>query len=108
MKPARLREAAYADLEAAFQYYLREAPHVIDSFNDAIEAAQHHIEYHPGTGSPRYAELTDIPGLRHWLLDRFPYVLFYIERDTFLDVLRVLHQSMDIPEQLIENRQPVS
>jgi plasmid stabilization system protein ParE len=30
----------------------------------------------------------------------YPYILFYIERDDYLDAIRLLHQHSDIPAQL--------
>ena len=100
MKPARLRDAAHDDIERAFQYYLLEAPHMVQAFVDAFNVARKHIEQHPGTGSLRYADVTDLPGLRFWSFSRFPYLMLYQERDTWLDVLRVLHQASDIPAHL--------
>jgi toxin ParE1/3/4 len=66
----------------------------------AVDTALSHIAEFPSTGSPRYGELFNTPGLRFWLVSKFPYALFYIERDNYLDVIRVLHQHFDIPAQL--------
>lgn len=100
MKPVRLRQSAERDLLHAFAHYLDEAPHVAAAFVDAVVEARRYIEDNPGSGSPRYSELLDAPGLRFWLLNRFPYVLFYVERDDHLDVIRLLHQHADIPAKL--------
>jgi toxin ParE1/3/4 len=100
VKPARLRESAERDILQAFAYYLKEAPHVAEAFTDAVVRGRRHIEDNPGAGSPRYGEILEAPGLRFWLLNRFPYVLFYVERDDHLDVIRVLHQHADIPQKL--------
>jgi toxin ParE1/3/4 len=35
--------------------------------------------------------------LRCWPIDRYPYLVFYVERDDHVDVWRVLHQQRDIP-----------
>ena len=32
-----------------------------------------------------------------WLLKGYPYLVFYIERDSHIDVWRVLHAQQDIP-----------
>ena len=45
----------------------------------------------------RYAAELNIPGLRFWPLTRFPYLVFYVEREDQLDVLLVLHAKRDIP-----------
>jgi toxin ParE1/3/4 len=38
-----------------------------------------------------------LPGLRFWPLKRYPYFVFYLERETHIDVWRVLHAERDIP-----------
>ena len=45
----------------------------------------------------RYAHELDLPGLRCCLMKRYPYLLFYVERDDCMDVWRVLHSQRDIP-----------
>ena len=66
-------------------------------FIDALEQAYTHISRHPGTGSPRHGHELDLPGLRSWTLSRYPYLIFYIERQDHIDVWRVLHGQRDIP-----------
>jgi len=100
MKPSRLREAALEDIDQALDYYFEFAEHTVDAFSAAILDARRHVEQHPGTGSPRYSEEGQAEVLRFWLLTRFPYAIFYIERDDFIDIVRVLHQASDIPTQL--------
>lgn len=101
MKPVRLREVAESDIEQAFSYYLREAGSgVAIAFIAALDAVWAQLESHPASGSPRYAEQLDLPGLRASLTERFPYVALYVERDDYIDVLRLLHQQQDIPAHL--------
>lgn len=69
---------------------------------DALENAYAHIGRHPATGSPRYAHILNLPGLRFWPLTRYPYLVFYMERPDHIDVWRVLHSKLDIPEWLTE------
>jgi toxin ParE1/3/4 len=89
---------AEADVDQAISYYLAEASFdVAVRFVAAYEDAITHIRRFPGTGSPRYADLCNNAELRFWTLDRFPYAVFYIERDSFIDIVRVLHQASDIP-----------
>jgi toxin ParE1/3/4 len=66
-------------------------------FIDALDQAYRHISRHPASGSPRYAHELDLPGLRFWRIRRFPYLIFYIERDDRIDIWRVLHGERDIP-----------
>ncbi len=61
-----------------------------------------HISRHPSAGSTRYAFELDLPGLRCWPLARYPYRVFYVERDDHIDVWRILHGARDIPAWLGE------
>jgi toxin ParE1/3/4 len=89
------------DLERAFAYYFDVANlQVAERFQEAVVQALDHIQRHPGTGSMRYA-LADVkPPLRFWPLNHFPYAVFYLARSEHIDVVRVLHQSADIPQHL--------
>ena len=97
-KPVLPRRRARRDVEAAVDYYGGEAgPDVALGFIDALQAAYRTIAAHPAAGSPRYAHELALPGLRTRALKRYPYLVFYIERDDHIDVWRVLHAQRDIP-----------
>ena len=55
------------------------------------------LAQHPTIGSPRYAFELRLEGLRAWPLRKYPYLVFYVEREDHLDVWRVLHAQRDIP-----------
>ncbi len=96
------RAAADFDIDAAFDHYQSVDGHfVAQGFADALAAATRHIALHPATGSPRHAQLLDIPGLRSWPLTRYPYLVFYFDLPDGIDVVRVLHGAMDLPEWLM-------
>lgn len=97
MKPVVRLLQADLDVEEAIAYYAVEAPHMELSFLDALEKTYSHIQRHPGTGSLRYSHALDIPGLRFWPCQRFPQMVFYVERDDHIALVRVLHGSRDIP-----------
>ncbi len=102
-----LRERARLDIGEAVDWYRDNAD--VDTavgFVDAVQAGLRHLGAHPDTGSPRYAAELDLPGLRSWLLGRFPYVVFYVEQPGRLDVWRVLHAHRDIPAWLHDPEQP--
>lgn len=102
-KPVIARERAVRDVDEAIAYYLGEgADHAALGFIDALEDAYLRIGRHPNSGSPRYAHELGITGLRSWQLRRFPYLVFYVERDDHVDVWRVLHAQRDIPTWLDE------
>ncbi len=97
-KPIIPRALANQDIDDAISYYLNEATEQAAlGFIDALERAYKHISRHPESGSSRYAHELDLPGLRSWGLKRYPYLVFYIERDDHIDVWRVLHGMRDIP-----------
>lgn len=85
-------------MDEAVEHYLTAAgPNVALHFIDAVEDAHRHIGEYPASGSPRYAHELDLPGLRCRPVGRFPYLIFYVERGTEIDVWRVLHAARDLP-----------
>lgn len=92
------RELANRDVDEAIDHYLVEASaKVALGFTDELEKAYAHIARHPASGSPRYAHQLGLADLRFWPLGRYPYLVFYVERDEQIDVWRVLHEQRDIP-----------
>ena len=101
MKRIVLYTQAIDDLERAFGYYFDVADlQLAERFRDAVAKALDHIERHPDTGSTRYTVSPVQPPLRFWTLNRFPYAVFYFAHPEHIDVVRVLHQSADIPHHL--------
>ncbi|MFS2054340.1 type II toxin-antitoxin system RelE/ParE family toxin [Variovorax sp. Varisp41] len=97
-KPVIPRTSASRDVEDAIDHYLGEgAEHAALGLIADLERAYAHIGRHPATGSTRYAHDLNLPGLRSWSLNRFPYVVFYMEHPDHIDVWRVLHGHRDIP-----------
>lgn len=97
-KPVIPRGLANRDVDEAIAHYLNEGgERVALRFVDAVERAYTHIGRQAASGSPRYAQELNIPGLRFWPLGRFPYLVFYVERQDHVDVWRVLHGRRDIP-----------
>ena len=97
-KPVIPRAAARRDIEDAADYYaVTASERVALGFVEALEGALRHIANHPATGSPRYAHELNLAGLRVWPLRRYPYMVFYVEQESHIDVWRVLHARRDIP-----------
>jgi len=106
LKPVVPRVRAERDVDEALAHYLSEASgRAALRFIDALERAYAQIGRHPASGSPRYARELSIPGLRFRPLRRFPYLVFYVEREDHVDVWRVLHGRRDIPSWLQEPRE---
>ena len=92
------RELASRDVDEVIDHYLDEgAFKAALDFVEALEKASIHIGRQPASGSPRYAHELNLPGLRLWPLTRFPYLVFYFERDDCVDVWRVLDGQRDVP-----------
>ena len=103
MKVARLREVARRDVEGAVDYYVAEGGEGLAlKFVDDLERALNLIARHPAAGSPRFGYELQLPGLRTRTLRDFPYLAFYVERDDFVDVWRVLHGARDVPAWLLD------
>ncbi|HYJ29851.1 MAG TPA: type II toxin-antitoxin system RelE/ParE family toxin [Allosphingosinicella sp.] len=101
MKRIVPRLAAEQDIDAAADYYADQAgDDIAHGFVEAVRSAYRTIGDRPGTGSPRYGKLADIDGPRSRKVARFPYLVFYVEREHHIDVLRVLHLHRDIPAAL--------
>lgn len=105
-KPVVLREQARRDVDAAVAYYLSEAGSTgALAFIDAVEVCLRHIGEHPGAGSSRYAHELDLPGLCFRTIGKFPYMVFYVEKEAEIDVWRLLHGARDIAAWMQESRE---
>lgn len=95
---ADLRTVAAADIDYAVTYYRNEAgPEVAVNFVDELEAAIAHLLQHSMTGSLRFSYELEIPGLRGWPVQKFPFLVFYVADDERIDIWRVRHAHRDIP-----------
>ncbi|CAD6549799.1 hypothetical protein LMG27952_04919 [Paraburkholderia hiiakae] len=100
--PTRL---ARQDVEDELTHYLVDegSEQAALGFIAEIEQAYAHLAKHPNIGSLRYSYELDIPGLRSWSLDRYPHLIFYIERKDHVEVWRVLNGKRDIPAWLLSD-----
>ena len=72
------RSQADRDLKDAIDYYIDAgANDAALGLVDAVEVAYAGISSHPGSGSPRYGQALNMPGLRAWPLSRYPYLVFF-------------------------------
>jgi toxin ParE1/3/4 len=104
VKPVIPRELANRDIDETLVHYQSESTEgAALGIIDTLEQAYAHIARHPATGSMQYAHELSLPDLRFWPLKRFPYLVFYVERECHIDVWRVLHGKRDIPVWLQDN-----
>lgn len=97
-KTVVLRERANRDTEEAVDYYLSQgSTKAALAFVDALEQAYAHLGRHPLSGSPRHAHELNLPDLRAWPVKGYPWLVFYVDRERYVEVWRVLHGERDIP-----------
>lgn len=97
------RLLAHRDVQQAIDHYVREAgTDTAIGFVEALETTYRWIAEYPRTGSPRYAHELDLPNLRHRRLERYPYLVLYVELSDTIDVWRVLDARRDVPVWLVE------
>lgn len=100
-KPVVTRYKADDDIDETFEYYLSEAgPDVAEAFINEYELATSHLTQFPLSGSPLVGHTLGIEDLRQWSLSRFPYFIYYFDRENFVEVWRVLHGHRDVATQL--------
>jgi toxin ParE1/3/4 len=101
MKPVRLTPRVDSDIDACLSWIAKDNPAVALRFLDALRAYLRYPSRMPGIGSPRYAEIPLVHGVRMLAIKDFEnYLLFYLEHEDCVDVIRVLHGARDIPEAL--------
>jgi toxin ParE1/3/4 len=97
VKRLSIRRKADADLDAALDAYA-DRPASAAKLLRAFEAAFRSIARHPDAGSRRWAIELQFEELRHRVVRRFPYLVFYVVLPTEVAVIRILHQHRDIPQ----------
>ena len=98
MKPLHWHPLARRDADETAAWYAQQGGLPLElAFTDALQTTTGLISTHPGIGSPRYATVLNLAGLRFWPVKGFPQLVFYIEREGQLDIWRVLHAQRDIP-----------
>lgn len=103
VKPVIQRDRASLDIDDSVAYYLKErAEHAALGLIDGLQDAYALLARHPAIGASHYAHELGIPGLRSWSLPRHPYVIFYVEHESHIDIWRVFHSRRDIPASLQE------
>ncbi|WP_235823464.1 type II toxin-antitoxin system RelE/ParE family toxin [Azohydromonas sediminis] len=100
--PVVVLPRAEQDIDDAIGRYLDEAGvEVAGRFTEALASAFALLVRNPGIGSLRHATLLALPGMRCWPLRPWPHLIFYLERERRIDVVRVLHGARDVPASLL-------
>ena len=102
-KPVVVAPLAQQDIDdAAARYQIESGEDLALRFLAAVGDAFALLSRNPGIGSPRYATLLRLPGVRSWPLRPWPQLIFYVERERAVDVFRVLHGASDMAGTLAE------
>ena len=103
-KPVVRRSLAEDDIDAAFTYYLYEAgTEIAADFVAQFEKITVSISSLPTLGSPRYGHELMLPGMRYRAMRCFPYLIFYVEKENRIELVRVLHTSREISSLIDES-----
>lgn len=96
MKPCVLRPKAREDRRYEVRYHRNKAGEGTATRQvSALEAALLQLSREPGIGSPAIGQTLDVDGLRSWRLNGFPLSLWYFERASHVDVVRLVGQRME-------------
>lgn len=103
-KPISVREPASRDIgEVLHRYWFDASPQVAHAFAVALRHAFQHLSQFPSTGSSHYSRDTPLSDLLAWPVQGFPYMVFYLEEASSVDIYRILHTARDIPASLRED-----
>ncbi|WP_431048851.1 type II toxin-antitoxin system RelE/ParE family toxin [Roseateles sp. L2-2] len=95
---------AARDLDEIRRYYQDEGGTLpVEALHSEVTRALRHISRAPGTGSPRYRPLLQVTDMRTWRLTKFPHLVFYLDRQNAVHVVRVIHERRDIPRRFREH-----
>jgi toxin ParE1/3/4 len=96
VKGCVLRPLARQDRRGEVRYYRDEAgPVVAAKVVVALKRALQTLQHQPAIGSSVLARELGLPQMRMWLVDGFPLALWYFERETHIDVVRLVGQRQD-------------
>ncbi len=102
MRQIEIRLAARDDIDAVADFYAQAGLEIAERWIDAVQRLVGDVARRPSFGSTSYAELTGVDGLRHRQVSRFPYLLFYLELEHAIVLVRVLHERRDVAAQIDE------
>ena len=95
-KPCVLRPLATQDKRSELRYYRREAGGAVaNKLLDALEKTLVDLRLNPAIGSPTLGHMLDVTGLGTWRINGFPLSFWYFERDTHVDIARLVGQRQD-------------
>jgi toxin ParE1/3/4 len=88
VKPVTFHSEASEEMQGAALYYEERQPGLGHALLDEIENARERIQTYPGIGAVHSSA-----GLRRYVLQRFPYAVFYLELPDVIWIAAVAHTS---------------
>ena len=86
MKPIIVHSEAREELDEAIAYYEEQRAGLGLDLANMVEQAIATIRQNPGVGSPYKAT-----EFRRWVVERFPYLVFYAELENAIWIVAVAH-----------------
>jgi toxin ParE1/3/4 len=110
MKKASVYRKAEEDIREIVLYIADDNPDAADAFRAALENARERLADLPEMGTIRHFGNPELINLRMLPVPKFKkYLIFYLNNDDGLEIVRVLHAARDIPslfgEQVTESGQ---
>jgi toxin ParE1/3/4 len=88
---------ASQDLDDCFAYISQDNPEIALQFFDSTRLTIAQIARMPGIGSIFVTDNERLQGLRKWSVKDFrKYLIFYIDRDEVIEIVRILYATRDI------------
>jgi toxin ParE1/3/4 len=88
---------ASQDLDDCFAYISQDNPEIALRFFDSTRLTIAQIARMPGIGSVFLSRENRLQGLRKWAVKDFrKYLIFYIDRDDVVEIVRILYATRDI------------
>jgi toxin ParE1/3/4 len=98
-----IRPRASVDIDEQFAYIAANNFDAALRFFDAARQTFSQLAQMPGLGSLYNIENPRLVGLRRWAVRGFDkHLIFYVERDEYIEIVRLLHAARDLPEVLAE------
>ncbi len=88
MKFIVIHTEARIELDNAIAYYERQNVGLGVDLLLSVEKALKAVQQNPNLGSPH----TKIEGVRRYAIQRFPYVIIYVELEEIIGVLAIAHR----------------
>ncbi|MEK6701230.1 MAG: type II toxin-antitoxin system RelE/ParE family toxin [Planctomycetota bacterium] len=96
-RSVRFRQLAKNDLEEIVVYFGLTSAAASQRFAARVSATLSLLADQPGMGAKWPARRNDLQGIRRFPFSDFrSFLIFYVPRDNFIDVVRIIHGVRDI------------